>query len=183
MISLESVIEGCRNGDAAMQEELYRRYSPRYYALCRRYVPDDYLANEALVEGFLSVFKDIKGYRGDGSFEGWMTTVFVRTAYHLIKRDSRHTPLDDDHPDDDIGENRSIEHQIDIRDALTSALRKLTDGQRMIVNMIAIEGYTFVEASKMLEEPQSTTKSHYYKALELLKKDLNRKLGKHYLKK
>jgi len=51
------------------------------------------------------------------------------------------------------------------------------------VNMIAIEGYTFVEASKMLEEPQSTTKSHYYKALELLKKDLNRKLGKHYLKK
>ena len=55
-----------------MQKELYDRFSARFYALCCRYAPDDDIAKELLVDGFMTIFSEIGNYRGDGAFEGWM---------------------------------------------------------------------------------------------------------------
>ena len=70
MIQIEDIIEGCRNGDKAMQKELYERYNRRFYAFCRRYATDDESAYEILVDGFITIYKNIDNYKGDGSFEG-----------------------------------------------------------------------------------------------------------------
>ena len=90
MDNLERVIEGCKNGDAKMQRELYQRYSPRFYALCRRYSNDDEMANSALVDGFLTVFQSIGSYRGEGSFEGWMHKIFLRKIVHVYRKNNKY---------------------------------------------------------------------------------------------
>lgn len=181
MIQIEDVIEGCRNGDKAMQKELYDRYNRRFYALCRRYASDEESAREILVDGFITIYKKIDGYRGEGSFEGWMCTIFLRTAiaYYrdYVRRRDTIKPIEDV----EYEQRCDIAQQIDIRDALIAALRKLTKRERIVFNLIAVDEYTMKEVGDELGITESTAKSHYYNAIETLRKILIKRLGPHYL--
>lgn len=186
MTHLESVIEGCRSGDAAMQHELYRLYSPRFYSLCRRYTHDQPSADEALTEGFICIFRDIRSYRGEGSFEGWMRTIFLRQIVRIYKRDSKHYINSiDEYSSGDVGDRITVEKydvSIDVRKALEESLKCLDDKQRMAFNLVAVEDYSIIDAAKMLEMNLSTFKSQYYQAREKMKDILIKRLGKQYIK-
>ena len=182
MDNLERVIEGCRCGDEAMQRELYRMYSPRFYALCRRYTSDDELAREALVEGFLEVFNSVNNFRSEGSFEGWMQTIFIRKAVRVFGRERRRQNVEVGIEEREfVFTPRDIGTQIDIREALVAALRSLSEKERKVFNLVAIEQYTLVETAEILSLPESTVKTQYYRAQRIMKKKLTKKLGKNYI--
>ena len=81
-----ALIEGCLKDDRRMQEELYRRFSPRMYAVCLRYAGNAEEAQDVLQDGFIKVFKKMDSFRGEGSFEGWMRRVFVNTGIEHFRR-------------------------------------------------------------------------------------------------
>jgi len=177
MTDLDRIIEGCKKGDASMQSELYKQYSPRFYALCRRYVVDEDMANDALVEGFITVFQTIDKYSARGSFEGWMHTIFVRSAIHLLRKKMQQNERElSDELAADQGYSVDLDKQIDIRTALEQAMRLLTDKQRVIVNLIAIDDHTFVQVANELQLPESTVKWQYYQAMEIVKCKMKRRL-------
>lgn len=182
MINLESIIEGCRTGNKAMQKELYERYSGRFYALSRRYSDDEETARDILVEGFLKVFENIDKYSGSGSFEGWMSTIFLRTAimFHRKKmlRKRFIVPLENDN----YVRQANIIEQIDIRDALIAALRELGKRERTVFNLVAIEGYSLSEVGKEMGMPEASAKTLYYRARQTLQKLLTKSLGHTYIK-
>jgi RNA polymerase sigma-70 factor (ECF subfamily) len=183
MISLETVIEGCKQGNRAMQKELYDRYSSRFYALCRRYTNDTESANEILTDGFIDVFSEIGNYRNEGSFEGWMQTIFLRKAirfYHANhRRQQTFKQLDSTEYD---GGYADIATQIDIREALLVALRNLSNEERMVFNLVAVEDCSLKEAGKMMNIPVSTVKSRYYRALQTVRERLTKQLGENFIK-
>ena len=72
--------------DRRMQEELYRRFSPRMYAVCLRYAGNAEEAEDILQEGFIKVFKKLDSFRNEGSFEGWIRRIFVNTAIEHFRR-------------------------------------------------------------------------------------------------
>lgn len=181
-MELESIIEGCRKGDVVMQKQLYDRYSKKFYMLCRRYSRDDSTAQEVLCDGFLTIFDQIDSYRGDGSFEGWMRTIVLRCATRRYRLDKRRTEMqanDDDmqvpYDDNDHGE------RMDVRDAMVRAMRKLSDVDRQIFNLVAVEGYKFEDASLLMGENISTLKTRYYKTLQRMRTLLAGYLGKEYI--
>lgn len=183
MMNLETVIEGCRKGDTAMQKELYEQYSPRFFALCRRYASDDETAREALIEGFITVFKGIENYRGTGSFEGWMHSIFIRTAVRLYRDEKRrHRYFEYGEELGANGGNPNIDNQIDLRDALVESLQCLPRDERAVFNLVAVEEYTLADAAESLSIPESTAKSRYYRAVEKMRKMLEKRLGREYLK-
>ena len=53
------LINGCMEGNRRMQEELYRRFSPRMYAVCLRYAGNAEEAEDILQEGFIKIFKKL----------------------------------------------------------------------------------------------------------------------------
>ena len=58
------------------QEELYRRFSPKMYAVCLRYASNAEEANRIYFqEGFIKVFKKWTASMRRGIFEGWMRRV------------------------------------------------------------------------------------------------------------
>src|SRR5258705_179757 len=69
-----------------MQEELYRRFSPKMYAVCLRYAGNAEEAEDILQEGFIKVFKKLNSFRSEGSFEGWVRRIFVNTAIEHFRR-------------------------------------------------------------------------------------------------
>ncbi len=183
MEDLDELIAGCKRGDAKMQKELYDRFSARFYALCCRYAPDDDIAKELLVDGFMTIFSEIGNYRGDGAFEGWMWVIMRRVIIADYRRNRKHreaVPLDAV-----VGmaaPNKSQDSKMDLRDALRAALQSLNDKERVAFNLVAVDEYTFKEVARILRIPESTVKSRFYMAKEKLKKILIKKLGKDYLR-
>lgn len=182
MINLESIIEGCRTGDKAMQKELYERYSGRFYALSRRYSDDEETARDILVEGFLKVFENIDKYSGSGSFEGWMNTIFLRTAIKFHRRKMVRRRYTEPLGNDEYARPSNIIEQIDIRDAMVAALRELGQRERKVFNLVAIEGYTLSEAGEEMGMPEASAKTLYYRARQTLQKLLTKSLGHTYIK-
>lgn len=167
-LTLEEIIEGCRRGDVIMQKALYDRYSGRFYMLCRRYTADECSAQEVLSDGFLQVFRNIDKYRGEGSFEGWMYTIFLRCATKKHRHESRCVEVDRD-ADVEMTAVRDRETDFDLREALLRSMRKLCDEERHVFNLVAVEGYKLKEAAEMLKVNLSTLKSRYYKSLQRMK--------------
>ena len=111
-----------------------------------------------------------------------MHTIFVRKAAALFhKQEMVPTSYVDEIDVDQKEERVDIEGQIDIREALVVALRSLDDDDRLLFNVIAVEGYSFPEASRLFDSPQSTLKSRYYKIKQVLGEILKNRLDNRYL--
>ncbi|MCK5538857.1 MAG: helix-turn-helix domain-containing protein, partial [Bacteroidales bacterium] len=71
-MSLEKLIQKCANNDRKAQEEIYRLYAGKLFALCLKYSRNKTEAEDNLQDGFIQIFKKVKQFKYKGSFEGWM---------------------------------------------------------------------------------------------------------------
>lgn len=80
MCIVEDIVEKCKKRDRKAEEQLYKLFSARMFALCLRYSPSRTEAEDNFQDGFIRVFESIGQYTGKGSFEGWMKRIFINTA-------------------------------------------------------------------------------------------------------
>ncbi|HNG89552.1 MAG TPA: sigma-70 family RNA polymerase sigma factor, partial [Saprospiraceae bacterium] len=83
---LHTLLSACRRGDSAAQRSLYERYKSALFAICLRYARDRAEAQDFLQDAFLIVFRDIVQYRGEGSLEGWLKKVTLRSILQQLRR-------------------------------------------------------------------------------------------------
>jgi len=163
-VNQKELIEGCKRGDEAARKELYERYSALMYGLCCRYIRDRDLARDALHDGFITLFTRIGDYRGEGSFEGWCRRIFVNTAIgHLRKWNPLH---ESESADDHFRLADTSASAIDKLSAqeLLNCIEELPEGYRTIINLYAVEGYSYTEAATMMCITESTARSQYMRA-------------------
>ena len=166
----KQLIEGCRNGERRAQKELYETYSRKMMGVCLRYVSDRETARDLLQDGFVKVFTGMDSYSGIGSFEGWMRKIFVNCALeHLRKSDVLREATDLDntaeliHPDSSaISDMSAVE-----------LVQELPAGFRTVFNLFAIEGYSHKEISEMMNITESTSRSQFTRAKQLLQRRIN----------
>ncbi len=172
------LINGCLQGDRRMQEELYRRFSPRMYAVCLRYAGSAEEAEDILQEGFIKVFKKMESYRGDGSFEGWIRRIFVNTAIEHFRRKRYLQPVTEKEENTLEGNYLSVLDELAERDIL-ALVQQLSPGYRTVFNMYVVEGYTHKEIGDIMGISEGTSKSQLSRAKvilqEMVKKFLEEK--------
>ena len=171
------LIEGCRKGDRRAQKALYETFSRKMMSVCLRYVSDWETARDLLQEGFVKVFTHIDSYTGNGSFEGWIRKIFVNSALEYL----RHADL--------LRESTDLDHTAEVAQTDSSPLsdisaaelmqlvQSLPAGFRTIFNLFAIEGYSHKEISERLHITESTSRSQYTRAKQLLQRKVNALYG------
>ncbi|HIX86036.1 MAG TPA: sigma-70 family RNA polymerase sigma factor [Candidatus Parabacteroides intestinigallinarum] len=169
----QQLIEGCRKGDRRAQKELYDTYSRKMMGVCLRYVDDRETARDLLQDGFVKVFTGLDSYAGSGSFEGWMRRIFVNCALEYLRRSDvlrEATDLENTaeliHPDSSAISDLSAAE-------LMRLVSELPTGFRTVFNMFAIEGYSHKEIGEMLGITESTSRSQYTRAKQLLQRRIN----------
>jgi RNA polymerase sigma factor (sigma-70 family) len=167
IIPESDLISGCIEGNRRMQEELYRRFSPRMYAVCLRYATSSEEAEDILQEGFIKIFKKLGSYRGDGSFEGWIRRIFVNTAIEHFRRRRYLQPVTDKEENTVEGKYLSVLDSLAEKDIL-ELIRQLSPGYRTVFNMYVVEGYTHKEIGDMLGISEGTSKSQLSRAKVIL---------------
>ena len=167
------LIDGCMRGDRRMQEELYRRFSPRMYAVCLRYAGNAEEAEDILQEGFVKVFKKLDSFRREGSFEGWVRRIFVNTAIEHFRRKRYLMPVTEKEENTIEGKYTSVLDELAEKDIL-ALVQELSPGYRTVFNMYVVEGYTHKEIADMLGISEGTSKSQLSRAKVILQ-DMVRK--------
>jgi len=177
-ISESDLIHGCIDGDRRMQEELYRRFSPRMYAVCLRYAGNSEEAQDILQEGFIKIFKKLDTFRSEGSFEGWIRRIFVNTAIEHFRRKKYLQPVTEKEESTLEGNYLSVLDNLAERDIL-DLVQQLSPGYRTVFNMYVVEGYTHKEIGDIMGISEGTSKSQLSRAKvilqEMVKKFLEEK--------
>jgi RNA polymerase sigma factor (sigma-70 family) len=168
---IKKILKGCLAGDRRDQELLYRRHAGKLYAVCLQYSGNDEEARDILQEGFIKIFENLKNYKHEGSFEGWIRRIVVNTA--LEKFRSRHNLF----RVDDIDTISEPEAEPDTEDYsgleavdLLYIIRELPPKYKMVFNLYAIEGYSHKEIGEILNISEGTSKSNLSRARVILQR-------------
>lgn len=138
-------------GDVAAYTALVRRHERRVRAFLGRLTRGDG-ADDLAQETFLKAWRVVGGYRGEGSFEGWL----LRIAWRLFlssRRDRREAPAEGAEQADGTGGDR------DARIDVERALARLPARERAAALLCLGEGYSHGEAAAIMEVPLGTLKS------------------------
>jgi len=171
----ELILQGCQKNDPAAQQLLYQKYSPKMLSVCYRYAKSREDAEDMLQEGFVKVFLQINRYEHRGSLEGWILRVIVHTCInHLKKYKKFNDVVDLAYAANLIIREDNIPGIVQAKQIVES-IRALPIGYRTVLNLYAIEGYSHKEIGSMLEIEESTSRSQYTRAKNLLEEILGKK--------
>lgn len=169
----QKIIEGCIKGKRRDQNRLYTKYAPALLGVCMRYSRNKDEAEDILQEGFIKIFMNIKSYRGEGSFEGWMKRIMVNTAITHNKQTLKHqyhTDIDEIEETHEIragGSHEPAGTQLP-KEKLMNIIQNLPEGYKMVFNLYVFEQYTHKEIAQILGISENTSKSQLSKARKLL---------------
>ncbi len=171
----EAILSGCLQNDAAAQRELYTRYSPKMLSVCYRFAHNREDAEDMLQEGFIKVFSQIHTFQNKGAFEGWVRRIIVHTCINHLKKNKKfHESVDIIHATGLQVREESIPSIVQAKQVV-ECIRLLPLGYRTVLNLYAIEGYSHKEISGMLDVEESTSRSQYTRAKQMLEDILIRK--------
>jgi len=171
----ELILQGCQKNDPAAQQLLYQKYSPKMLSVCYRYAKSREDAEDMLQEGFVKIFLQINRYEHRGSLEGWILRVIVHTCInHLKKYKKFNDVVDLAYAANLIIREDNIPGIVQAKQIVES-IRALPIGYRTVLNLYAIEGYSHKEIGSMLEIEESTSRSQYTRAKNLLEEILGKK--------
>lgn len=170
---LKELIQGCKAQTPRAQRELYAKFSGQLFATAIRHTNARQDAEDVLQESFVKIFKHIKSYRQDFSFEGWMRRIVVNTAithYRKNLKHSHHQDIDDVYATPGDLENRNDPEFT--ADELELAIAKLPLGYRTVFCLYVIEGFKHQEIADQLGIDVNTSKSQLSRARKHLQRIL-----------
>ena len=171
----EAIFQGCLKNDAAAQRELYNRYSPKMLAVCYRFAHNREDAEDMLQEGFIKVFSQLHTFQNKGAFEGWIRRIIVHTCINNLKKNKRFNESVDIMYASSIQTREESVPSIVQAKQIVECIRMLPLGYRTVLNLYAIEGYSHKEISEVLDIEESTSRSQYTRAKQMLEDILLRK--------
>ncbi len=171
----EAILQGCLKNHAAAQRELYQRFSPKMLAVCFRFAHNREDAEDMLQDGFIKVFLQMHTFQSKGAFEGWIRRIMVHTCINHLKKNKRFNESVDIIQASSAQIREENIPSIVQAKQIVDCIRLLPIGYRTVLNLYAIEGYSHKEISGMLDIEESTSRSQYTRARQMLEDILVRR--------
>ena len=174
------VLIAIARGKVEALDVLYQRYHRELYALAYSIVGDHQLAEDLIQETFVRVWRHAASYSPQaGSVRGWLFAVLRNYAIDYIRKQRqqstpREVPLGEIECDDRLALEDTWEEvwRREERAQLCRAMARLSEKQRMVIELGYFQGYTHVEIAAMCRLPLGTVKSSMRLGLLALKREL-----------
>jgi RNA polymerase sigma factor (sigma-70 family) len=174
----EALVALVARGDESALAELYDRIGRVAYGLAFRILRDERLAEDAVQEGFLALWRTAAAFRAErAKASTWILTLVHRRAVDLVRREERRRgePLSEE-VGAHAGESESTEEAAWLRferERVQSALRQLPDAQRETIELAYYGGFSQSELAERLGVPLGTIKSRMFAGLARLRELLD----------
>ncbi len=114
------------------------------------------VADDAVQETFLRAWRYFDSFRGDGSFQGWLIRICRRCIIDLEARHRRTDALELD--------SLRLAVPADHRSETMALIGGLPSGQREVLVVCGILGYSYDSAADILDLPVGTVRSRLHRA-------------------
>lgn len=173
-MGLDQLIKECQQNSIRAQEQLYRLFAPKLFAVCLKYSRNRADAEDNMQDGFLLIFNKIGQYRFQGSFEGWAKRVMVNNVLQKYRTEGIFEIVTENLPEEAEVEIDADEVSMDF---LMKIIQELPDRYRMVFNLYVIDGYSHKEIAEMLSITDGTSKSNLARARMILKEKIDTRQG------
>jgi RNA polymerase sigma-70 factor, ECF subfamily len=184
------LIAAVRQGEAASFEPLVQKYSPRLFAMARRYARQESEVEDIVQGIWLKAFTNLSSFRGEAPFEHWLMRLGVRTCYdslrsHRRNREIRFSELTE--PEGDwlehfLGEPSSAGEDSEAARLLVARLlERLSPPARLVITLLDIEERSVKEVAQLTGWSASAVKVRAFRARVEMRKHLSRLATDKYL--
>jgi RNA polymerase sigma-70 factor, ECF subfamily len=187
-VSEDKLIRAGQRGDAQAVEMLFRRYHRPLFQTALRVLGNAEDAEDALQDGLLSAYRNLKRFEGRSQFSTWLTRIVINAAL-MRRRSAKARPafsLDEPPREDELpaaerfaAETPNPEQVFvgtEIREMISENLDELSPLLRMAFVLREVEGYSTGEAARKLGVTENTLKARLWRARHQLAERLGRRL-------
>jgi len=184
------LIAAVLKGDAASFEPMVEKYSPRIFAMARRYARRESEVEDIAQEVWLKAFEKLGSFRGEAPFEHWLMRLAVRTCYDFLRghqrsREITFTELSEPEEDwlehflsqpESSGDNADAARQL-----VGRVLEQLSPTARLAITLAEIEQLPMKEVARLTGWSVPLAKVRAFRARAEMRKVLSRIAKEKYL--
>ena len=161
------MVEGCRRRDPKAQRALYDAVSQMSMGICMRYAQGRDEAQDMMQDGFVRVFEHIGGLRDTATTAAWVRKVMLNVCLNHIKVDRR--MLRGNVEVDDVADVNTDPYAME---EIVAAIQKLAPQQRVVFNMVEVEGFELKETAQRLHCSEVNVRALLCRAKKALREKL-----------
>ena len=187
-VSEQKLIRSGQRGDAQAIETLFRRYHRPLFQTALRVLGNAEDAEDALQDGLLSAYRNLKRFEGRSQFSTWLTRIVINAAL-MKRRSAKARPavsLDEQQHEDELPaaerfaddgpDPEQLYAGTEIREMINENLDELSPLLRSAFVLREVQGYSTGEAAKKLGVTENTLKARLWRARHQLAERLGRRL-------
>ena len=177
-------------GDQDALQLLMRRHNQTLYRTARSILKDDAEAEDAVQEAYLSAYRAVGSFRGEAKLSTWLVRIVANEALARLRKRNRSAEIirlvGDARPGDqsvEVNMNQAAPEQpehgalrAETRRLLERKIDDLPDAFRAVFVLRAIEEMTVEETAAVLEIPEATVRTRFFRAKGLLREALAREM-------
>ena len=167
------LVERAQQGDHEAFDVLASAAYHRLYAVARRILRDGYAAEDAVQDALVKAWREIRGLRDPGAFDGWLHRLLINACNDQARRARRRPielpafPMDRAEPRDDVA-------QLVDRDELERAFLELSVEHRAVLVLTHYVGLPAPEIGRILRIPPGTVASRLHYGARAMRVALSR---------
>ena len=178
--------ERAAQGDALAFEAIMRRHNRLLYRTARSILKGDDDTEDALQEAYLHAWRAIATFRADSKLSTWLVRIVINESLgRLRRRSAQIIPLDTAMASTDPDTQQALEDDADQRPepaAMRSQVRRLIETRidmlpeafRTVFMLRAVEEMSVEEVATVLEVPEATVRTRFFRARGLMREGLSR---------
>lgn len=186
MADERKLVQKAQKGDVKAFEKIVEDYQGVVYSVAYRYAENTQDAADMAQEVFIKMFKNINSFQEKSKLSTWIYRVATNMCIDIVKKESRNSvaySFDEGYEDkdgstlynglvDDSMQPDEIVEKREIKDAVNSAISKLSDKYKTVIILRDIEGLHYEEIAEIVDCSVGTVKSRISRGRKNLRKIL-----------
>lgn len=154
------LIQECIKGNRNAQEVVYKKFSGKMLAICKRYIKDQSLAEDAFQEAFIKSFNNLSKFSFKSSLETWLTRIFINESINMLRANRKlqlQVRLDEMNYDlPELEDSNKEEYDSEL---ILMLLEKIPENYATVLMLFAIDGFNHKEISEKLNISEKNSRS------------------------
>lgn len=170
------LVDRARGGDSVWFGLLVKRHQDFIVQFLFRYTRDRELSLDQAQETFIKAYRALSSFKNESSFRTWLTSIALNSARSAMKK---RTPVGENNDGDPIV-HEDLESAIDNQrkvNLLKKIIVKLKPELREVLQICAMEGFSYSDAAKVLNVPIGTVCSRMHTALKEVRFLFSKEVG------
>lgn len=167
-MNIESAIRCIKDKDEAGLVFIYDHYSRALMGIISRIIGSDKIAEEVLQQTFMKIWSNIERYDHEkATFFTWMARIARNTSIDQVRLKSYKREMQIEALPASL--NKTVRPVSQANIDIEMLTKTLDQKYKVVIDLIYLKGYTYVDASELLNIPVGTLKTRLRKSISILR--------------